>query len=215
MTFKDLLPMAAAVGFIALAAAPNASAALITETYDVNATNVTGNYIVSGEPATPPANPFLLSVTMTFDPDMDYLTASSASTIPFITVNSSNVAYDRPVVFTVNAGATISNVEIGTFSPTGVIGPGNWFDIIFELDAYPGHPGDIDPYAPEGFAVQYGCDDCGPDGTLSASFYSETGTITAIPSGVPEPSTWTMLLAALVSLAPAVKRRANGTSNWL
>jgi PEP-CTERM motif len=203
--YKSLL---LAIAFLS-SLASNASAAVVTETYDFTLSN-----FVNGSGSDPsPVSTITGSFTVTFDPTTAFDNQTSGVTVNSLTGIG---PLDSTVGISANPGTPYFLSIGGIENDAGDIG-GFTNDFVLQLTF-----ADVNSVASPQLATCVGFS-CGsaPQTATSSGFtvsslpdfwVAESGTVTAV-SGVPEPSTWAMMILGFCGVGfMAYRRKQNGAA---
>ena len=179
----------AGVAFAALTA--SAHAAVIERTFDVTASDF--NTLITGSPTPAPTDPVDLNFTLVFDPSVSVTSASTSG----LTINSFNLP--NPPYWLAYTYDSVNNyLIIATYPGVDSCANGTSSYCFTLYDSAGAAP------------FVYGAEQTTPSGGLWAS---NTVSVTASPiGGVPEPSTWALMLIGFGGLGWLALRKE--TSAW-
>lgn len=181
LSLKSVL-IAAAVTSLS---ADGAHAATITRTFDFKASN----FWTSFGPMSPPADPLIGSVTVTFDTDQTVTNVTSG-----ITLHSVNVALGSPIAFSFDQMTRRMSIGGLAGESRGVTAGTDDFALIIR---------NADLLTASYIAVLHTVQSDPPAFSI---FRSTTGEVTA--SAVPEPTSWALAVVGFAALGTVLRRRA-------
>ena len=184
---RVLVALALFIGF-----ANSAHATLVNQTYAFKAYN----FSADGNPLdTPPADPVVGSLTVTFDNDIDYAPQSNGITLNYINIDvGSTILFSYSVEFdTLMVGA----------SHNGLFGY-QWGDDDFTMFIY-----DATGKVPNDYVGFFGY----TQHTRFNSFETSALAVTSRPAGaVPEPASWAMMVGGFCLIGGAMRGRKRASA---